>query len=298
VIEAGLGGRLDATNVLRPLLSVITNVSLEHTEYLGPTVRAIAREKGGIIKAGVPVVTGASDPEVIAVLKNIAFRRGAPFFESRKLVRVGMGRRGQATTFSGNGFRLPGVRLGLPGRHQETNAALAFAALRLLRRNPGLPAMFPGPTLNAMRSGYARVRRNTGLDGRLQVIRAGGRFIVDVAHNPEGVRVLAEDLTERRLRPSVAVFGVMKDKDYRPMLATLARVVDRIIAVAPRMDRALPARTLCEAGLGSGFSMVMGGTVKRGIRIARQYAGNTPVLVTGSHYVAGEALRVLRGENT
>ena len=299
VIETGLGGRLDATNVLRPLVSVITNVSLEHTELLGRTVRAIAREKGGIIKPAVPVVTGASDPAVLAVLRRRAALCGVRLRESSKTVSVVRHTGGK--TVSLKTPRLSPGRFipGLAGSHQIGNSALALLTLdTILGTSPGRD-LFGGLTSAVIRRAFGRVVRNTGLRGRLENLTRGRRtLLLDVAHNPAGIGTLVGELQKRSEKNVPAVFGVMRDKDYVSMLAELVTVADPIIAVAPAQKRALPASELFRAGKELGFSMVNGGSVSSGIRKALRLKEKGAILITGSHYVVGEALRALGRENT
>ncbi len=282
VIETGLGGRLDATNVLRPLVSVITNVSLEHTEILGRTVRAIAREKGGIIKRNVPVVTGAADPAVIEVLRRRAASLGA------RLTRSGD---------TGKRPRGPGGRPGLHGDHQRRNAALALCTLGVLKETREGKALFPRLTGAVIRRSFARVVKNTGLRGRLESLPYRGRTVVlDVAHNPAGMETLVAAIRKGGGKNLVTVFGVMKDKDYPAMLSALAGVSRTVIAVAPHQKRALSSERLCRLGREKGWAVRDGGSVKKGIRKALRQARGGKILITGSHYVVGEALRALSSE--
>ena len=298
VIETGLGGRLDATNVLRPLVSVITNVSLEHTEILGTTVRAIAREKGGIIKPSVPVVTGAEDPGVVAVLRRRAASCGVRLRRSANLVSMTSHSRTGMVSFRSPHLSTGKLRPGLEGTYQHRNAALALAVLDTLLGQPAAAAKFRRLTSPVIRRAFERVVPNTGLRGRMQRhADAGRRILLDVAHNPAGMRTLAGELRERGEKNLVAVFGVMKDKDYSEMLSELSTVADRIIAVAPAQKRARPAAELCRVGKGLGLRMQKGGSVAAGIRIAARTGKNGVILITGSHYVVGEALRALRSEN-
>ena len=297
VIEAGLGGRLDATNVLRPLVSVITNIGLEHTEYLGNTIAKIAREKGGIIKMGIPVVTASADPVALSVLRTIASRKSAPFFEARTLVRLLPAARGKGYALSAGKLRIPPVIPVLTGRHQEMNARLALAALLLAGRRSGRTQAVPPPSPRNIARGFSRVTRNTGIRGRFQYVGRGKRVLIDVAHNPDGIKVLTAMIREMRRKPAVAVLGVMKDKEYGAMLRELGQVCPIIVAVAPRLDRALSARKLFETGKAMGLRMAFGGTVARGLARARAIAGEGTILLTGSHYVAGEGLKALVGEN-
>ncbi len=195
VIETGMGGRFDATNIVVPLVSVITNVALDHTEHLGSTLPKIAREKGGIIKERVPVVTGAKDPSVLEVFRQIARKKQTRVYRTEDVARgvptPGIqGRHGVRLT---TGFmRGKKVVPGLPGEHQATNARLAIAAYDLIMRTSDV--WFRGITRVAVVRGLERVRRNTGIRGRLERVRWKGTFILDVAHNPDGTRTLMKSL--------------------------------------------------------------------------------------------------------
>jgi dihydrofolate synthase/folylpolyglutamate synthase len=269
IIETGLGGRLDSTNIIAPLVSVITNVALDHQKYLGKTIAKIAEEKAGIIKSGVPCVTSSDDEEVLDLLHSVAQTKGAEVFEARR-------------------YEIKEVKLGLAGEHQERNAVLAGIAVGLVMSNYSLFAHLSNATA---RRGLMRVRRNTGIRGRFE--RVGKRFILDVAHNPDGIETLIESLSPATCRNLTVVFGVMKDKDYAAMIEPLAKIATRFIAVAPRMERALPSKEVALLARGSGEHVVNGGTVARGVRLARLSKSRGKILVTGSNYVVGEALAVL-----
>ncbi len=298
VIETGLGGRLDATNVLRPLVSVITNVSLEHTELLGKTVRAIAREKGGIIKPSIPAVTGSTDPAVLKELRRRASLCGVRLRESPKTVSI-VRHTGRKTVSFVSPRLAPGrLNPGLAGNHQLQNAALALCTLDTLLGTPAGREGFGAVTSAVVRRAFERVVRNTGLRGRMESLGGLRRPVVlDVAHNPAGMRTLMGELRKRGETDIVAVFGVMKDKDYLTMLGELAAATGAVIAVAPAQKRALAASKLFRAGKGLGFNMVRGGSVASGIRKAARLTRGGVILITGSHYVVGEALRALRSEN-
>jgi dihydrofolate synthase/folylpolyglutamate synthase len=299
VIETGLGGRLDATNTLRPLSSIITNVGLEHTEILGTTLRAIAREKAGIIKKGIPVVTSAKEPEVLRVFRRTAARRKTRLFVSGNVVEptVFGGRDGcSRVKMNARIFSVGPVLLGLPGGHQVANASLAVAALEVLRRKGKLSQV----TARQVEDGLRRVQKNTGLRARMEELDTPtGRILLDVAHNPAGMDTLVRSLTGRGVRCPVAVFGVMKDKDVEAMLTVLSRVVSTVVAVAPGVDRALPAAEVKKMAKKAGIHAILGPTVPAGMRKALLLAGpetlakRARILITGSHYVVGEALSYL-----
>ncbi|HEX2188890.1 MAG TPA: Mur ligase family protein, partial [Longimicrobiaceae bacterium] len=215
VVEVGLGGRLDATNVLSPVATAVTNVARDHTEYLGGTREEIAREKAGIWKAGVPAVTAEADPGALGVLRDRAAAVGAPFWALDEAAAVEDVR----VSAAGTAFRLRSaawggrdVRTRLVGAHQARNAALAA---ELLAR---LPAELR-PGWEAVERGFAAAR----WPGRFQVEEVRGTtFVLDVAHNPAGVAALAATLDAVELpRPLVLVAGILSDKDWGEMLPPL-----------------------------------------------------------------------------
>ena len=297
IIETGLGGRLDATNVLVPLISVITNVSLEHREYLGNTLTAIAREKGGIIKAGIPCITGSENIEVNTVLRKLAKKKEAGFFQAGKIVSIHSKQqrgRGVVTSLRSNNINVPVGRTGLAGSHQIVNARLAVATLEVLRRNRELRSTFEKIPSAAVGRGLRHVRANTGIRGRLETLGRKQRYILDVAHNPAGVQTLVEVLLQMGLSNLVVVFGVMRDKEYVPMLQELAKIAKIFVAVAPKMPRAMASRKLATHLKKSGWKTVRADSVSEGIKIADEIAGRSGrVLATGSHFVVSEALATL-----
>lgn len=269
VIETGLGGRLDSTNIVHPLVSVITNVALDHQEYLGKTIAKIAREKAGIIKHGVPCITASEDEEALAILHRIAAKKGSQLIEARR-------------------YAMKNVKLGLAGEHQKRNAVLASIAVGSVMSRY---SFFPNLSNATARRGLMRVRQNTGIRGRLE--RVGKRFILDVAHNPDAIRRLMESLSRATRRNVTVVFGVMKDKEYASMIEPLARIAKRFITVAPTTKRALASKEVALLARRSCERTFDCGTVARGLKRARAVARGGTILVTGSNYVVGEALAEL-----
>ena len=226
VLEVGLGGRLDATNVMTPLVSVITTISKDHEAYLGPDELSIAREKAGIIKPGVPVVCGRVSAEVSRLILDIATERksqayflGDDFTFSLKNDGL-FDYRGIKQSFSN-------VEVALRGRHQRANASLALAALELIQTR------FP-VSENAMRAGLQKVRWS----GRLEVMFERPTVILDGAHNPEGVQVLVDELSGiRQGRKVKLLFATMADKEWEIMVRALAKAVDEIVFTRVDMER-------------------------------------------------------------
>lgn len=282
VVEVGLGGRLDATNVVRPAVAAVTSLGLDHTEMLGGTIEEVAAEKAGIFKPGLPVFTAVADRRALGVLEAEAAEREARLHR----VRVPAGR-----------VRLGGVELEvatrrwgtlalecpMTGRHQLENVALAVSALEALP--PRIPL-----SAGALRRGVGRAR----LAGRFQVERRWGRtWILDVAHNVEGARVLRETLSEVAApRPRAAVVAILADKPWKAILGELAPAADHFILTVPRS--APPARrwhpedALALFPPGSARVCPDPGAALAEARSAVPPAGS--VIVTGSMYTVGEAL--------
>jgi dihydrofolate synthase/folylpolyglutamate synthase len=211
VIEVGLGGRLDATNVIEPLASVITTIGLDHIQYLGDSIESIAAEKGGIIKPGRPVIVGEVGETAAAVLSRIAEERKSPLFRAGRDYVIS---KEIKPSFRGLGWALEDLEIGLLGRYQRENAGTALATLALLRDHFSLSE-------EEIRLGLASVC----WPGRLEIVSHKPTLILDCAHNVEGIAVLVRELQTLDPRGSVhAVFAVMRDKDWRGMAARLAPV--------------------------------------------------------------------------
>jgi len=265
VWETGLGGRLDATNIVTPLASVITNVQLDHEKWLGGTVAEIAREKAGIIKPGIPVVTAADDPAALAVITEVAAKEGAPL----------------VVVSAGDLAGLPSD-LALAGEHQRRNAALALRTIQVLEAT--LP--IPDKAVEAL--------SHVDWAGRFQVLKRGAQTIVlDGAHNPAGARALAA--TVRREfpgRPCTLVIGVLEDKNWAAVCQTLAPLANRIIAAAVASSRTTDPETIATVCRDTNPAAVVrsAGSLAEALQLAGE---DEWVLVTGSLYFVGEAMELL-----
>lgn len=296
VIEVGLGGRLDATNVLDPVACAITNVAMDHAEFLGGTLESIAREKAGIIKAGVPVVSAEPSGSTRTIFQSAAEGVGAPvaFVEAGELTDLEVERDHTAFTLATEAWGSVRVRTPLVGRHQASNAALA---IRLLEH---LPAELR-PDARSLRDGVAAVR----WPGRDQIeVIDGTTWLFDVAHNVAGMQSLASVLDRLDLpRPWVAVVGVLGDKEWRDMLPPLLDRVDLAILTqpesAPESRRWDPAEALRVAasddaeGAQRPFSARLVADFHDALRAARSEAVGGTVVVTGSCHTVGDALGAL-----
>ncbi|MBX3026059.1 bifunctional folylpolyglutamate synthase/dihydrofolate synthase [bacterium] len=274
VVEVGLGGRLDATNVIDPLAAVITTIGLDHTQWLGDTVAAIAVEKGGIIKPGRPVVLGRIGGEALAVLLRLARERGAPVLAAGRDYRVEGEER---LSLRGAGWTLRDLEVGLRGAHQRDNAATALAALGVVRA--ALPV-----NETAVRQGLRSVR----WPGRLEVIGRAPLTIVDGAHNRDGIDSLTAALPGLTGgRPVDLLFAVMADKDWPAMVTRLAPFCRSVV-----VTEALPRRAAPAAAVAAAFPAACAARaepdVERAWGLARQRAGRDGVvLACGSLFLIG-----------
>lgn len=268
VIETGLGGRLDSTNVVRPDLSVITNIALDHTAILGDTRVQIAGEKAGIIKPGVPVLIGENDPEIEPVFRAKAAREGAPLY------------------FTDHGIRLEDYPCPLEGDYQRFNIAAVVAACGILRESWKLDPQ-------TVRRGIARVVDNTHLQGRWQVLSRRPLVVCDTGHNVNGIGEIVRQISHTPKDRLFMVFGMVNDKDVDGVLALLPKEAQYCFAQAS-VQRALDSREL--AWRAAHFSLCGEAypDCESAFRAAQQQAGpQDMIFVGGSTFVVADVLEAL-----
>ena len=291
VIEVGLGGRLDATNVVHPAVSVITSISLDHTSVLGDTIPLIAAEKAGIIKDGLPVVVAPQETSALDTIRRIADERGSP------MVDVGreLSWQPQHADLDGQAFKVNGlndvyeVKIPLIGEYQQENAATAIAAAETLN-DAGYPL-----TSSDILDGL----RNVRWPGRFQVLRRKTpQVIADGAHNPYSMRRFVEALTRHvEFEHPVVVFGAVSGHSAVGMLEELTALDPTVIAVQSRHPKAAAVEEIAEAAQAAGISAVMehgdvGVATSRALDLA---ASNDVVIGTGSLSVVGEMIEEIEG---
>ncbi len=286
VIETGMGGRLDATNILRPDLSIITNISLEHKEYLGNTIAAVAREKAGIIKPMVPLVTGVKQPSARRVIFEQSRKLKAPTFLSGSDFRC---RRRPTGAFNYYGMTgtYRNLTLNLAGEHQIGNAALALAACETLRKRASVEI-----PEHAMERGVAE----TSWPGRLEIVRHRPEVILDGAHNLMAARALAHHLRTRYANRRITmVVGILDDKPSEAILKDLASVCRRMVVTQPKIDRAISADRLSALAKAHLADVTTINDVASAVRHALDTGKEDDVIcIAGSLYVVGEAQTALR----
>lgn len=271
VIEVGLGGRLDATNVITPELSVITPISFDHEAFLGNTIEAIATEKAGILKASIPVVIASQSPAAEAVIARAA--RG-PLIrsDSVKLERIHVTAESSSFFSDGTEFFCP-----LAGRHQIQNARTAIAACRNLA--------VPDETT-------AQGLKDTAWPGRLETVRRKPNFILDGAHNPAGAAALADHIREFYSQDPVwLVYGAMRDKAVAEVTAQLFPLANRLIVTAPAFPRSLRPEAILE--MHPHPNAVITASVPAALEMAKAAPPGTTVFFTGSLFVVGETKNLL-----
>lgn len=288
IIETGMGGRLDATNILSPELCVISNISMEHRFYLGNTIADITGEKGGIIKDKTPVVTGVTQKSAIDVLEQIAEKKSAPLYRIGKDFRV---RRNKAGLFSYTGLnhRWKNMKTGLPGNHQIDNAALVLAACEVLMQK-GL-SISP-EQIRASLTTYA-------WPGRLEIIPAvaGKRpeIIIDGAHNLMAARKLGRFLLQTHAKKNITlVIGILDDKPYVSILQSLLPCCSRVILTRPEIDRSLPPEKLMPFAQSLVGDTLIASNVTSAVQMAVETTRpEDAICIAGSLYVVGEAMQAL-----
>jgi dihydrofolate synthase/folylpolyglutamate synthase len=285
VVETGMGGRLDATNVVHPLITIITSISLEHQVYLGNTLQQIAAEKAGIIKKNAPLLTGARQPGVIKLFAEQCRKQKTSLYVLGKDI---LCKKTGFTELNYRGFDciLKNARLGLLGDHQMRNAGLALGAAELLRRQGFIIKE------EDMLQGLLKAR----WPGRLEVIRQKPAVVLDGAHNPEAWKALREALGEYfNYKNLFMVIGVMQDKDINRMIETLTPDAHTVIFCKPKMDRAA-GKTAIASDMAAFLKKKIlwiedtATAIKKAFELA---APDDLICVTGSLFTVGEAREYL-----
>jgi dihydrofolate synthase/folylpolyglutamate synthase len=290
VCEVGLGGRLDATNVISPLATAITSIALDHEQHLGTTLAEISFEKAGILKADVPVVVGSLDHQASAVVRRVAAERGAPVIWAHDGVRI------ERLVASPDGSRLGALRtpsqeyidlsIALPGRHQIANAIVAVRVVEALSTR----GVSVEPA--AVRQGLAQVE----WPGRLQQLRLddGRELLLDAAHNPAGALTLAAFLTDSGLAGRPLIFAAMRDKAVARMLAALAPLSSAVVVTRTSASRSTELDTLARLArdAANGIPVVCAASPSEALDLA--WSISPSVVAAGSIFLIGDLLRLVR----
>jgi dihydrofolate synthase/folylpolyglutamate synthase len=285
IVEVGLGGRLDATNVLKPQLSIITEIDLDHREHLGSTKSKIAREKGGIIKTNVPCLSFQKHKESRTILTEIARDKNSKFYNLYDFCAIYP--KNLTEAFSQFDLVFPkqsflNLKLRLIGEHQLKNAALATAATLIQHEN-----------FVVQKEDIYQGLKNVYWPGRLEKLQNNPQIVVDVAHNPAAIRKLVFSLkTLFKFERILFILGILEDKDYKRMIKIIQSIANSVILVTPQSPRALSAQVLAkEIGKCSDNYLVIP-SIKKAFEKALALSNeNDLICVTGSHYTVGEFLK-------
>lgn len=293
VIETGMGGRLDSTNVILPLVTVITNISRDHQQFLGNTIEQIAEEKAGIIKENVPVISAQQENTVLNVLEKQAqdkksdiFVYGKDFMAAQLYEDIGK----NIFNYEG-GLKIDNLELSLMGKHQVSNAALALKTSELVAK---ISSEYKKKiTPDAMRKGL----RKATLRGRLEIISSNPDILIDGAHNPEAAFTLADSLKNiflKKYSRLILIAGIMADKDIAGILKHLLPLSSEIIFTAPKYERAAKPEALADCAKALGYNSIKTDNVSEAVLTAKNlYKPNDLILITGSFYTIGEAMKAV-----
>lgn len=284
VLEVGMGGRFDATNVIRPLLSVITSISLDHIDYLGDTLGKIAYEKAGIIKENIPLVLYPQEKEAESVIEEVAASKNALVYKvNSDQIKI------KETSLEGQTFEIPEfgeLKTSLIGEHQVKNAFTAFTAISLLRKN--------GVKLEdeAIRRGI----ENTRWAGRLELMKKNPTIIIDGAHNEEGAQALGRAIDDYMGDKNIKlVLGMLSDKDVDKVTSILVPRVKRVIATVPDSDRALSADELKAKILKFEKEVISIPNISDAVDYSIKESNKDDVIIfAGSLYMIGEVRSILK----
>ncbi len=291
VVETGLGGRLDSTNVITPIVSIITSIAIEHTEYLGDTIEQIAFEKAGIIKKNVPVVVGKLKAEALKVIKERANELNAPLTIAKDKTEVTIDEYGDNCFYFNiktDDRVIENLKFPVQGDYQRMNIATAYAAMDIISKNEEFEL-----SDKIVKKGFINLIANSLFHGRFQLIRQKPKIILDVSHNPQALSNLKESLKNVERSKLYILFGLLKDKDHKACIEIMEKLDAEIILTKPDYKRAAEPEMLYElAGSKDKF------TLKRDFTEAVDYIKeklnkDDLLLVTGSFFMVSDFMRLV-----
>lgn len=291
VIETGMGGRLDSTNVLEPIATAITSIDLDHQEYLGTSLREIAGEKAGIIKPNTHVIIGEPRTELREVFTLRANTVSAPIQFIDQIANSVITSFNSDFTmninYKGSWGELNDVCVDLSGKHQSRNVSIALEVLHCVHRQ------FDSVSKETIALGLKNIKSNTKLSGRIQLLRENPLLIMDVGHNIACIEALKTTLESHGYQKNYwnVVFGVMEDKNYREMLTSLSDITKLLFIGTPDNPRALPGEAVYSIAYSLGIPVIDAKSVSAAVSLALET--NEPTIIVGSFYVADEALSTL-----
>jgi dihydrofolate synthase/folylpolyglutamate synthase len=291
IIETGLGGRLDSTNVITPLTSVITSISYDHIRQLGNSIESIAKEKAGIIKLKIPCVTGVSNEVALKVIEDTCKEKESKFYDVGKIFKLKdykINPNGMEISFIGD--RQYNLISPIMGIHQIKNIMCAIQVIKLLSEQNKLSYDYDKVVL-----GIKNVCYNTGLSCRFEIFSKNPQIILDVAHNLNAIETLIENIKLFKKGKLFLIFGIMEDKDYKHVINSLSEITDVVLPYRPNLERALDMNIISELFSDNHVEVINKNDLQRVVDYAITKASKLDtILITGSHYVCGEVLTYLK----
>lgn len=290
IVETGLGGRLDSTNVLKPILTIVTGISIDHTEFLGNTIKSIAREKAGIIKRNVPCVLGQVNNSVIKIFVDKCKSKNSKLIFAPSLFEVDMYKKNE------NGFlfnskskerTLNAVKCSLVGEYQIKNIRTSLAALTQLTETEGMEF-----TDKNLHDGFKNVVSNSKFYGRFQLLSVKPSVVIDVSHNLESLSNIARNLKHFTYDRLVIIFALMKDKEYKKCLREIEKLNSQVVLTKPQYKRALEPTELYKFAKYK-KSFVIKENIKEAFLYAKDISNKSDlILITGSFFLASDFLKI------
>jgi dihydrofolate synthase/folylpolyglutamate synthase len=291
VIETGLGGRLDSTNVITPLISVITSISYDHIKQLGNSIELIAKEKAGIIKCKISCVTGVSDNTALKIIQNTCKEKESEFYNVNEIFELKdykITSDGMEVSFADD--REYNLVSPIMGTHQIKNIMCAVQVVKLLCEQGKLNYDY-----EKIKLGIKNVCHNTGLSCRFEMFSKNPQIILDVAHNLNAIETLVENVKLFKQGKLYLVFGIMEDKDYKSVINKLSEIVDVVLPCKPNLKRALDVNIISKLFADNNVEVINKNNLRNAIDYAIAKASESDtILITGSHYVCGEIISYLK----
>lgn len=295
VIECGLGGRLDSTNILNPEVSAITQIDMDHMQFLGNTLRAIALEKLGIVKKGVKVVVSDNNHKLADLFHKSIGKKELLYLDDIARIKLLSNSNGKLKfAVRPKGEENIVLSTPLPGAYQARNAAASYFVVKEFLAKLNKRFRLPG-----FKKGISNVKKNSGYFGRLELIRKNGKqYLLDVSHNPDGIRNAVQSIRKFGFRPDVVIFGIMSDKDHKNALKEILPIANNMILTKPNYERAQEPGVLYadSAKLGNRNNLMIHQSVKGAMEIAEKMNYRN-VMVLGSFFMVSDALKALGMQN-
>lgn len=288
VIETGLGGRLDSTNILKPILSIITSISIDHTDFLGKTIESITKEKGGIIKEGVPVVIGNTPELSRNILVKIAKKNRSKVFIADTNTEIKINKRNESGFYFKYNDRLKKIFFPSVGDFQLNNISIAKAALDMFKESENISF-----TNAEIKSAYKNLKANSNFQGRFELLSKNPKVVVDVSHNLQAIENVKENLKYFKYNRLFIIFGMMADKNYKDCLRELSKLNAEIILTKPDYKRAATPAELYKNILHDKDSFTLKHKMKDAFKYVYKKANaGDMILVTGSFFLVSDFLKL------